>query len=882
MLSGEDVGSQTTYLESLHLSRQPKLESCDRSFQIFLKLLALAMQQLFEVPEKKARGTVFRFMPNHGRTHHKEQELRQDVLCAFRNQHELLAVLYCSSPPMARPKVGLMSRWVDLETSHAEVCRLNIRTWANVTRFQLSTSEPLHRLHDLSSWFNSILGHLAHQHKVARTEAESSYAKYLGTLISKESVEHTISVNQRTVQGLIATSIGLLTDLLKQATTDAAVQVFFSRVSFEPVMDLYEPGFSRLHPLICDIAKTYEVCAGRLLPRNTAESQSGNSSESQDFGDFPDADVLDELAGVKAGAASEEHVSFEPLQRLLSNCFGADQRFEDTLLESLVSAWVAHANLEVARSRSSWDPYLDEHGTLSWSQLRSTEASQQYFPLYLAMIVTRDKSVINDHQEDLMRIWLTSLVEHESSLKFQHRLTSSLLNAVPSHALLRNLPFVKDTRSGMYHVTLEELRTRRLQLLSTVLANMQGLYYQRNDTPSRSIERGLDLKLLLRRVMSTMQAKHEELGFDAQHREVYVRFVHAVVQMLQQYTSEILQVDRYFTDDKAFPLPSDDPMYVVGKLKSYVPRLGGRGTQSKLLAFLHSIIERAAADGKQKYLEEQIHRSLAGEVEDASSPSPSLRRVLVQGIFPAYIHAAFSSDCGWILAAPILSILKTELDKLLYMGNMRDGASMGPSIAMTETYLAAANRQVDVAIQEPEARVEAHKLKSLHMLLGAAASIPRVLDLAHRLSPSAARAAVASLIRLRRRVDVLIRVIDDGRGGSPMEEPGHGAPQTPAALAELHSASVRELQQALSQGWRRQENVYLVKRGQNWRPVGGVEALDVDSERAKLEVCVFEFTQACKRALALPCGERGIRAVAGAFHKLHLLDDDEAQARMLV
>ena len=138
------------------------------------------------------------------------------------------------------------------------------------------------------------------------------------------------------------------------------------------------------------------------------------------------------------------------------------------------------------------------------------------------------------------------------------------------------------------------------------------------------------------------------------HTDVYVTFVQQVVSLLQQHTTDIIPVDKFFTDSSAFPLPSDDPTYVVGKLRNYALKLSQPQTHKQLAAFFQSVCERAAIDGEQDYLANQLALAMEGEQEE-SGKVVTLRAFLMQGIFPAYVQCAFGWNvAGWMLAIPVV------------------------------------------------------------------------------------------------------------------------------------------------------------------------------------------------------------------------------------
>ena len=136
--------------------------------------------------------------------------------------------------------------------------------------------------------------------------------------------------------------------------------------------------------------------------------------------------------------------------------------------------------------------------------------------------------------------------------------------------------------------------------------------------------------------------------------DAYVAFVQQVVSLLQQHTPDILPIDKFFTDSSAFPLPSDDPTYLIGKLRNYGLKLTQPRTHKQLTAFFQTVCDRAAVDGEQEYLVNQLVLAMEGERE-CGGDTLTLRSFLMRGVFPAYVQCAFGhGTAGWVLAMPIV------------------------------------------------------------------------------------------------------------------------------------------------------------------------------------------------------------------------------------
>jgi hypothetical protein len=153
-----------------------------------------------------------------------------------------------------------------------------------------------------------------------------------------------------------------------------------------------------------------------------------------------------------------------------------------------------------------------------------------------------------------------------------------------------------------------------------------------------------------------MKNNYQQLQQGSTVTGAYVEFVQKIVQFLKQYTGEICPVLPFFTDSVAFPLPSTDPTYVVGRLCGYAPKAIDSGTAKQLSVFIQTVAQQAAADNQQSYLVNQLTTALCSD-EAPTADRATLRSVLFQTVFPTYLEKAFSSNVAFLIARPILESL---------------------------------------------------------------------------------------------------------------------------------------------------------------------------------------------------------------------------------
>ena len=682
-LDNEHAHGSPAYLEQLDQKSSLNFDQNDQCFHVLLKMIALGLYRMRQVyPSRKIRDIVWRLMPNHGRVFRKEEDILASDMAALRNHHDLLCTLYRASPPEARPRIRVIQNLVEIETSHREACHINIRSWGNLLRYQLSTSEPSSALLPFAEWCRNIFESTMKQYRSARTEAESEArdaAEHGAFTVPKHVLESTILQNQRQSEAVLLDIITRL-QLAIEATDDLeAIRVLIlgDLVDvFDVVCKAHNDGLRRpqLGGSAKQILELLRICAVKVLCAY-GETTSPAKDDSQDYGDWAGLveDIVDEgfvNAPIAASALSHElHDSFNgPLKKLLSDILASEQPVDDEFLQLITEVWALIAGLSVKVGIKTWDEYLGPYGTDSWTSFRDTERTRQYVCLYLANLIRLDMEVFSRNRLVILRHFIGSVVERQSQLKYQNQLTNALLNLALPEPLLHNAPFAKSDDKNGYEITALDFSSRRLSLLSTMLSNIRVSV----DTYEAGDRNGLitlknEYKELLKHMMSVMKRTYQEAGSNANSKGAYVEFAHDVVELLQQHTAFICPIDRFFTDASTFPLPAADPDYVVGQLKSYALRLHDVKIPKQLSMFIQSMSERAVIDGQQEYLTKQLHAAMSTVANFEVIEETPLITFLIQSVVPCYIEAALASSCGALLAEPLLRSLQPVLKEYIHV-----------------------------------------------------------------------------------------------------------------------------------------------------------------------------------------------------------------------
>lgn len=175
-LRNEEVYKSPRFLEELNSSPSLSVEPEDRSFHIFLKILAVTIRRLKQLGlSRDVRNLVARTLPNHNRQYSKEQRIHEHELAALRNHHDLLCTLFWSAPPEERPAVHLIEKLVLPGSSHKEACLTNLRAWNQLARFVVSSNAKADVYAPFMAWQNNIFQQILDQYLSAAVDIEQQF-----------------------------------------------------------------------------------------------------------------------------------------------------------------------------------------------------------------------------------------------------------------------------------------------------------------------------------------------------------------------------------------------------------------------------------------------------------------------------------------------------------------------------------------------------------------------------------------------------------------------------------------------------------------------------------------------------------------------------------
>ncbi|KAF3932585.1 hypothetical protein ABW20_dc0107029 [Dactylellina cionopaga] len=762
----QDIGSPT-FLQHLDapIFDSKTSETC---FSIFLKIVALGLDKIRTTSGDRAAGDLAnRINPNHGRVFLKEEDLAMGDLNTLRNHHDLLtAIYYGIGSAQKKRTIGIIRNLVDPEKSHSEVCSLSLRTWANIMTFELASNNKTREvLEDLMKWHSKIMLTTIQLHKELKLQAEQE-RKMVFDPRRIEDINKRTRSNNKELEGILFSGVRLLSAAFKSPNCDFySAQLLLTADSVKTIFGMAHYLPQKLVAEAVEIVSSHvKVC--REFGFTTIQDDSQMS-----WAGFEDAES-DEIRK-EAGKKLLDEI-YDPLFDLINSYFAAEEKHLDQALIPCIQVWIELGSLLVQCGFKTWDDYFNAYRK-SWFSMVDTDNKKTYSVSYVANIMKIDSSVYESHKPQILQVWVSSLVERDSLLKFQHELTSMLFNYDLSNVLFSNMPFVVDTELEKYAISLRDFKAGRLSLLSTLLENMQREMSRLQSTNDQRhiLATRMEYSRILQDMMNAMRKNYTEIQSHQQATAVgaankaasaYVTFCQQVVKYLQQYATDFCAIDKFFVDSVTFPLPTNDPTYVTSKLKGYGLKIQVKkpGSFVQFLQFFQNTCGRVAVEAQQGYFVEQILGAFEGEGERQAMEEGkrTLREVCMLALFGGYIRRSMEGLANLVLAAPVLVVAEKVVRGLvrefdgLEEGREMDGHISNFLVGVLEAVVGAVDGCIahkELVLNEPLAVYMLDLLARLVLECDYIVNLlhPRVNHVSEGLSQDLLKVAVRALSRLK-------------------------------------------------------------------------------------------------------------------------------------
>jgi hypothetical protein len=249
--------------------------------------------------------------------------------------------------------------------------------------------------------------------------------------------------------------------------------------------------------------------------------------------------------------------------------------------------------------------------------------------------------------------------------------------------------------------------------------------------------------------------------------------------------------------------------------------------------------------------------AMASQYENGNSICPTLRGVLTQVIFPAYITLSLRTATGWIVALPILQVCAKTFGDLLYRFSINDRQGVHSVLLCIITVLHALQQSMELLVDHSGLFDHSYTLHTLQMMFAVVNSVLPTLDYIIRSTGDGRE--VTTYIRWFKAFSIFALEIVLGREDvqAPDFEEELVAPKS--MFPDLRNFSERELNQELSSRWSWQDGHYCLLRG-NTRKELLVDPGSVEDGCLKLVSAIEELHTFLERFESLDTGrEQSVR-----------------------
>ncbi|OLN80957.1 Protein MSP1-like protein 2 [Colletotrichum chlorophyti] len=557
-LRNEEAFRSARFLDSLHLNPSLKVDSDDRCFHIFLKLVALTIKRLRQKGLiNDIRNLVTRTLPNHDRQYSKEQNVHQHDLSALRNHHDLLCTLFWSAPPELRPSVHNLEKLVIPASSHKEACLINLRAWNQLARFVVHEESATSFL-PMANWQANVFKQLLDQYNSAAADIQQQFmamSKDVSSSISEELMNSIIAANKAATMEIMIFSVKSSMDVVQYAGSLELARLASNTFQIQEVFQHFSALPADFPPTLLQASL---ATVERLLTR--IESVFNEADDSQDSMASRSMEWEDAILMLERDMAA---VCFSMGRCLLSSRtrgrLGTSDIsvacIEQTVIVSgiMTSLFVRCGMMRLSQifQRSKFGLFENTPNKISLEQ-------RQYVPLLLSIVAQKGAAInLDDIGTSLLELWLLIIVQPNRCLKFENQFGQQLQS--------QGYPFIPDKTATF--VANPGYSSNRGFFEHAVSWMRQSL--QAADAASKK-DLLVDFERTLNTVMNQMRVDLLAMIGNSSEHSSYVKFVRGIISLIKAYGTDICPVHKFFLEvSKEYSPPIEDPHLQAALIQSY-------------------------------------------------------------------------------------------------------------------------------------------------------------------------------------------------------------------------------------------------------------------------------------------------------------------------
>ncbi|KAL6853301.1 Mus7/MMS22 family domain-containing protein [Trichoderma novae-zelandiae] len=572
-LRNEEVYQSPRFLENLAEGPVLEVEADDFCFHIFLKLLAISIKNLEHFgSQKDIRNLIARTIPNHNRSYLKEHTVHERDLAALRNHHDLIGTLFWAAPPGVRPSVAIIEKLVTPANSHKEACLINIRAWAQLARFIVSSGEAKSSFEPFEDWRDAVFqqmlvqfGNIAADVHLQQLTLSEDKRKF----ITQSVVDATINKNKAAVMDVIRLSLAASLDVMRCASDLEAATHCLSTRHLKQVFDYF-----KLSPFELDwsILRTALTILDTFVSRIEDFKASHHSQQSE-------SQLLESAQADETFCALGQEIShsyFSMARCILSLPTEADgflgsATADKTWCVRQVTTLSARMGIGFINGSLMFDDGLFRLSDMFKSgnfclfsgQLQAIDPShRQHFMLFISTLLKHELDDFSDVEFNICEVWLLALVTPIEYIKYEN------LVEIQRHCYA----------NGFIPNDMVDLPTRPSyktnQLLFEFAVSSMRRKIRRADPQARrvlAIEYSRTLKLVMKQMRNDLSVTYETTS---QHRH-YVEFVQGIISSIKAHASDLCPIDNFFLQSSReyYHPPIQDPQLQIAGMLSYGIRI---------------------------------------------------------------------------------------------------------------------------------------------------------------------------------------------------------------------------------------------------------------------------------------------------------------------
>lgn len=643
-LRNEEVYKSPRFLEELSEGPDLSIEPEDRCFHIFLKILAVAVQNMRRQGlQNDVRNLIARCLPNHNRQYSKEQTIHSHDLASLRNHHDLLCTLFWAAPPEDRRPVDLIEKLVQPASSHKEACLINLRAWGQLARFMISSGCSLQEFRPFMSWQNNVFQQILNQYMSVASDVQHQYmslAKEDRRDIQQKFLDGIIAANQAAAKDVLHFSVVSSLDVMKHSPSLSSAAFSFNVGQISKVFNRLIVGGGGLDWGILRVCfETVDLFVKRLedlwykLRESTSESISSHGNqEFEDAVDFLDDRVIQGfIVAVRRAMFSLHHNM-------------ASKPGPSSVVENAVIVCGRIASLFVDGGKRQLRHFFSagKYGLFEAlpSELGLTERT--FLPLFVATLLKNHIFNFSSIGCNHFDIWITSLVKPFHALRYESHLAEILKSL--------EVGFMKGAviRSG----TVPDYNTNRDFFAC-------GISYMRRELRQAEAAQRKTLRAkyekLLKTVMQQIKTDLKSFSLNSTEHQHYISFVREIVGLIKSYGSDICTIDTFYYQVSAEYSPAkEDPQLHTAGILAYGLKLGeGEMTAiPQLFYYLYNHFKSSLANGQ---LDAECKTIENGMKDD------NILAFVIGRMLPAIIRASSHSPDIW----PLLGVYSQALQNVL-------------------------------------------------------------------------------------------------------------------------------------------------------------------------------------------------------------------------